>query len=83
MMAQYDDEEMGALDCEEIEGHITLQDDEVLKLAEAYEHEKTEGIRLGREISKVVSLNFIYYGFMKCLILMIFCETMNFRQETR
>ncbi|XP_046447962.1 protein LTV1 homolog [Daphnia pulex] len=53
MMAQYDDEEMGALDCEEIEGHITLQDDEVLKLAAAYEHDKTEGIRLGREIGKV------------------------------
>nr|SVE73647.1 EOG090X08PQ [Daphnia atkinsoni] len=53
MMAQYDDEEMGALDCEEIEGHITLQDKEVLKLAEAYEYEKTEGIRLGREIGKV------------------------------
>lgn len=54
MMAQYDDEEMGALDCEEIEGHITLQDEEVLKLAEAYEYGKTEGIRLGREIGKVV-----------------------------
>nr|CAH0112647.1 unnamed protein product [Daphnia galeata] len=53
MMAQYDDEEMGALDCEEIEGHITLQDEEVLKLAAAYEHDKTEGIRLGREIGKV------------------------------
>ncbi|XP_032778401.2 protein LTV1 homolog [Daphnia magna] len=53
MMAQYDDEEMGALDCEEIEGHITLQDEEVLKLAEAYEYGKTEGIRLGREIGKV------------------------------
>nr|SVE74273.1 EOG090X08PQ [Daphnia barbata] len=53
MMAQYDDEEMGALDCEEIEGHITLQDEEVLKLAEAYEYEKTEGVRLGREIGKV------------------------------
>lgn len=54
-MAQYDDEEMGALDCEEIEGHITLQDSEVLKLAEAYENEKTEGLKLGRAIGKVVS----------------------------
>nr|CAG4651104.1 EOG090X08PQ [Simocephalus serrulatus]SVE94329.1 EOG090X08PQ [Simocephalus serrulatus] len=53
LMAQYDDEEMGALDCEEIEGHITLQDSEVLKLAEAYENEKTEGLKLGRAIGKV------------------------------
>lgn len=53
MMAQYDDDEMGALDCEEIEGHITMQDAEVLKLAEAYEHDKTEGIRLGQKIGKV------------------------------
>lgn len=61
MMAQYDDEEMGALDCEEIEGHITLQDDEVLKLAAAYEHDKTEGIRLGREIGKVVSCSYLLF----------------------
>ena len=70
MMAQYDDEEMGALDCEEIEGHITLQDEEVLKLAAAYEHDKTEGIRLGREIGKVVSFN--YPCFIKCWILTTF-----------
>ncbi len=61
MMAQYDDEEMGALDCEEIEGHITLQDDEVLKLAAAYEHDKTEGIRLGRQIGKVVSCSYLLF----------------------
>lgn len=54
-MVQYDDDEMGALDCEEIEGHISIQDSEVLKLAEAYENEKTEGLKLGREIGKVVS----------------------------
>nr|CAG4647178.1 EOG090X08PQ [Megafenestra aurita]SVE92481.1 EOG090X08PQ [Megafenestra aurita] len=53
LMVQYDDDEMGALDCEEIEGHISIQDSEVLKLAEAYENEKTEGLKLGREIGKV------------------------------
>lgn len=54
-MAQYDDDEMGALDCEEIEGHINIQDSEVLKLADAFEKEKTEGFRLGQKIGKVVS----------------------------
>nr|CAG4637137.1 EOG090X08PQ [Ceriodaphnia reticulata]SVE73027.1 EOG090X08PQ [Ceriodaphnia reticulata] len=53
LMAQYDDDEMGALDCEEIEGHISLQDTEVLKLADAFEKDKTEGLRLNQKIGKV------------------------------
>nr|CAG4641818.1 EOG090X08PQ [Eurycercus lamellatus] len=52
LMAQYDDEEMGALDCEEIEGHIEPQDSRVLKLAEAFEYEKSLGLKLGQEIGK-------------------------------
>lgn len=54
-MEQYDDEEMGALDCEEIEGHIKPDDSRVLKLAEEYEHEKSIGIELARQIGKPVS----------------------------
>ena len=82
MMAQYDDEEMGALDCEEIEGHITLQDEKVLKLAAAYEHDKTEGIRLGREIGKVVSfLNVVMFFLMLNLDNILVIPFL--RQETR
>nr|CAG4649460.1 EOG090X08PQ [Scapholeberis mucronata]SVE93708.1 EOG090X08PQ [Scapholeberis mucronata] len=53
LMAQYDDDEMGALDCEEIEGHISIQDSQVLKLADEFEKDKTEGIRLGQKIGKI------------------------------
>jgi len=54
MFAEYDDEQMGALDCEEIEGYIDPNDDYLLKLAEEYEHSKTEGLRLNQEIGKRV-----------------------------
>ena len=53
-MAQYDDDEMGALDCEEIEGYIDPQDSRVLKLAKEFEHEKTLGLELNKEIGKKV-----------------------------
>ena len=55
-MAQYDDEEMGALDCEEIVGHIDPQDSQLLKLAEEFEHERSIGLKLGQEIGKQASL---------------------------
>lgn len=58
-MAEYDDEEMGALDCEEIEGYIDPQDSRVLELAKEYEHEQTLGQRLSKEIGKVVSYSFL------------------------
>ena len=62
-MAQYDDDEMGALDCEEIEGHISCADSDVLKLADAFEKEKTEGLRLNQKIGKVVSyIHFAYHN---------------------
>lgn len=60
-MAQYDDDEMGALDCEEIEGHISIQDSEVLKLAEAFEKDKTEGLRLNQKIGKVVKILLLHF----------------------
>nr|CAG4646376.1 EOG090X08PQ [Macrothrix elegans] len=53
LMAQYDDEEMGALDCEEIEGYIPPEDPRVLKLAEEFEEEKRFGLKLNQEIGKV------------------------------
>jgi len=52
MFAEYDDEQMGALDCEEIEGYIDPNDEYLLKLAEEFEHAKTEGLRLNQEIGK-------------------------------
>lgn len=57
-MAQYDDEEMGALDCEEIEGYIDPQDSRVLELAKDFEQEKTLGLELNKEIGKKVRSNF-------------------------
>lgn len=53
-MAQYDDDEMGALDCEEIEGYIDPKDSRVLKLAKEFEDEKTLGLELNKEIGKKV-----------------------------
>nr|CAG4648025.1 EOG090X08PQ [Moina brachiata]SVE93096.1 EOG090X08PQ [Moina brachiata] len=52
LMAEYDDEEMGALDCEEIEGYIDPQDSRVLELAKEFEHDLTLGQRLNGEIGK-------------------------------
>ena len=57
-MAKYDDEEMGALDCEEIEGYIDPQDSRVLELAKDFEQEKTLGLELNKEIGKKVRSNF-------------------------
>lgn len=53
-MAEYDDEEMGALDCEEIEGYIDSSDSRLLKLAKDFEQEKLIGLQLGQEIGKTV-----------------------------
>ena len=53
-MAQYEDDEMGALDCEEIEGHIDSADSHLLKLAADFEKEKMIGLQLGKEIGKKV-----------------------------
>ena len=64
-MAQYDDEEMGALDCEEIEGYVPINDSEVLKLAKEFEDAKTEGLKLGRQIGKVVSKSKSYTFFLR------------------
>ena len=52
--AGYDDEEMGALDCEEIEGYIESSDKRLLKLAEEFEKEKGIGLQLGDQIGKKV-----------------------------
>ncbi|CAG2060989.1 unnamed protein product, partial [Timema podura] len=40
MFAGYDDAEIGALDCEEIEGYIPIDSDQVLKCAEEFERER-------------------------------------------
>ena len=53
-MAKYDDEEMGALDCEEIEGYLDSSDSRLLKLAKEFEKEKSIGLQLGQEIGKKV-----------------------------
>ena len=66
-MEQYDDEEMGALDCEEIEGHIKPDDSRVLKLAEEYEHEKSIGIELARQIGKPVSFQLPFMSSLSSL----------------
>lgn len=60
-MAQYDDDEMGALDCEEIVGHIDPQDSELLKLAEEFEREQSIGLKLGKEIGKPVGILARYF----------------------
>jgi len=52
MFAQYNEEEMGPLDCEEIEGHIQPNDECILKLADDFEYQKTEGLRLNQEIGR-------------------------------
>ena len=54
MFAQYNEEEMGPLDCEEIEGHIQPNDECILKLADDFEYQKTEGLRLNQEIGRKV-----------------------------
>merc|ERR1712071_602296 len=51
-MGQYNEEEMGPLDCEEIEGHIQPNDECILKLADDFEYQKTEGLRLNQEIGR-------------------------------
>nr|CAD7258052.1 unnamed protein product [Timema shepardi] len=40
MFAGYDDAEIGALDCEEIDGYIPIDSDQVLKCAEEFERER-------------------------------------------
>ena len=54
MMSKYDDEEMGSLDCEEIEGYLDSSDSRLLKLAKEFEKEKSIGLQLGQEIGKKV-----------------------------
>lgn len=39
---QYDDPELGALDCEDIEGHVDINDDVLLQYAEEYRKERDE-----------------------------------------
>lgn len=39
---QYDDPELGALDCEDIEGHVDINDDVLLQYAEQYRKERDE-----------------------------------------
>lgn len=39
---QYDDPELGALDCEDIEGHVEINDDVLLQYAEEYRKERDE-----------------------------------------
>ncbi len=51
-MAEYDGDEMGSLDGEEIEGYIDSSDSRLLKLVEDFEEEKTMGSKLSQEIGK-------------------------------
>ncbi|XP_058057282.1 protein LTV1 homolog [Anopheles bellator] len=46
---QYDDPEVGALDCEEIEGHVEVNDDVLLQYAEAYQRENDDQFDLAKE----------------------------------
>ena len=59
---------MGALDCEEIEGHMDPQDKYLLKLAEEFENEKTVGLRLNAEIGKKVRLFIDLFIYLICLV---------------
>nr|CAG4643314.1 EOG090X08PQ [Ilyocryptus agilis] len=52
LMAQYDDDEMGALHNEEIEGYIEPKDSRLMKLAEEFENERMVGFKLNEEIGK-------------------------------
>lgn len=46
---QYDDPEVGALDCEEIEGHVEVNDDVLLQCVEEYKRECDEKLDAGFE----------------------------------
>ncbi|XP_052871457.1 protein LTV1 homolog [Anopheles cruzii] len=46
---QYDDPEVGALDCEEIEGHVEVSDNVLLQYAEAYQRENDGQFDLAKE----------------------------------
>ncbi|XP_058128830.1 protein LTV1 homolog [Anopheles ziemanni] len=43
---QYDDPEVGALDCEEIEGHVEVNDDVLLRCAEEFKRENEENFEV-------------------------------------
>lgn len=45
MYAAYDDTEIGALDCEEIEGFIAPDNEMLLQFASEFEKEKKEPVR--------------------------------------
>lgn len=44
MYTAYDDNEIGALDCDEIEGHIAPNSDLILQCAAEFEKKKNENV---------------------------------------
>lgn len=44
MYADYDDEQIGALDCEEIEGHVDDDSSSILKLAMEFQKQREESV---------------------------------------
>lgn len=45
MFAGYDDMEIGALDCEDIEGHVAPDSEILLQYADEFEKQKKEAVR--------------------------------------
>lgn len=54
MFADYDDSEIGALDCEEIEGYLPPDSDVLLKCAEEFEKEKTSQLNYVDKTLKIL-----------------------------
>lgn len=48
MYAAYDDTEIGALDCDEIEGYIAPDSELVFQCAAEFEQQQTEGVSISK-----------------------------------
>lgn len=46
MYAMYDDNEIGALDCDEIEGHVETDSDLLMQYATEFEKQKNEDVSI-------------------------------------
>ena len=53
MFEDYEDTEIGALDCDEIEGHLNAQSNLLLKYAEEFEEDQKKEDALNEKITKL------------------------------
>lgn len=52
MYAAYDESEMGALDCDEIEGYVAPNSDLVLQIAAEFEKQQNEDVSTTKRVSE-------------------------------